>query len=95
MSEIQICDSVACGHFCNFKEGLLNVKEICDNITVGNGKTMTATKVGDCKCKVIQLDGSSLDVTLYEVKYVPELWMNLFSLYKALKNGYTLSNKGL
>ena len=36
-----------------------------------------------------------MDVTLYEVKYVPELWMNLFSLNKALKNGYTLSNKGL
>jgi hypothetical protein len=54
---------------------------------------MTATKVGDLKCKVIQLDGSSLDVTLYEVKYVPELWMNLFSLNKALKNGYTLSKK--
>jgi hypothetical protein len=94
-NEIWICDSGACGHYCNFKEGLMNVKEICDEITVGNGKTMTATKVGDLKCKVIQLDGSSLDVTLYEVKYVPELWMNLFSLNKALKNGYTLSNKGL
>jgi hypothetical protein len=56
---------------------------------------MTAIKVGDLKCKVIQLDGSSLDVTIYEVKYVPESWMNLFSLTKALKNGYTLSNKGL
>jgi hypothetical protein len=94
-NEIWIGDSGACGHYCNFKEGLMNVKEICDEITVGNGKTMTATKVGDLKCKVIQPDGSSLDVTLYEVKYVPELWMNLFSLNKALKNGYTLSNKGL
>jgi hypothetical protein len=74
-NEIWICDSGACGHYCNFKEGLMNVKEICDKITVGNGKTMTATKEGDLKCKVIQLDGSSLDVTLYEVKYVPELWI--------------------
>jgi gag-polypeptide of LTR copia-type/Zinc knuckle len=94
-NEIWICDSGACGHYCNFKEGLMNVKEICDKITVGNGKTMTATKVGDLKCKVIQLDRSSLDVTLYWVKYVPELWMKLFSLNKALKNGYILSNKGL
>jgi hypothetical protein len=94
-NEIWICDSGACGHYCNFKEGLMNVKEICDEITVGNGKTMTATKVGDLKCKVIQLYGSSLNVTLYEVKYVPELWMNLFSPNKALKNGYTLNNKGL
>ena len=83
--EIWICDSGACRHYCNFKAGLMNVKEICEEITVGNGNTMTATKVGDLKCKVIQLDGSSLDVTLYEVKYVPELWIHLFSLNKALK----------
>jgi Zinc knuckle len=77
-NEIWICDSGACGHYCNFKEGLMNVKEISDEITFGNGKTMPATKVGDLKFKVIQLDGSSLDVTLYRIKYVPELWMNLF-----------------
>jgi hypothetical protein len=94
-NEIWSCDSGACGHYCNFKEGLINVKEICDKIIVGNGKTMTATKVGELKCKVIQLDRSSLDVTFSEVKYVPELWMNLFSLNKVLKNGYTLSKKGL
>jgi hypothetical protein len=46
-NEIWICDSGACGHYCNFKEGLMNDKEICDEITIGNGKTMTATKVGD------------------------------------------------
>jgi hypothetical protein len=92
--EIWISDSGACGHHCNFKEGQMNVKGICEEITVGNGNTMTATIVGDLKCKVIQQDGSSLDATLYEVKYVPELWMNLFSLNKALKNGYALSNKG-
>ena len=83
--EMWICDSGACGHYCNFKAGLMNVKEICEEITVGNGNTMTATKVGDLKCKVIQLDGSILDVTLYEVKYVPELWMHLSSLKKSVE----------
>jgi hypothetical protein len=34
-------------------------------------------------------------VTLEEVKYVPELWVNLFSISKALKNGFDLRNKGL
>jgi Zinc knuckle len=61
-NEIWICDSGVRGHYCNFKEGLMIVKEMCDKITVGNGKTMTASKVGDLKCKVIQFDGSSLDV---------------------------------
>jgi hypothetical protein len=56
---------------------------------------MKAIKVGSLKCHVIQLNGSSVNVTLKEVKYVPELWMNLFSISKALKNGFNLSNKGL
>jgi hypothetical protein len=34
-------------------------------------------------------------VTLKEVKYVPKLWVNLFIIIKALKNGFNLSNKGL
>jgi hypothetical protein len=62
---------------------------------VGNGKSMTATKVGSLKCCIIQVDGSGLEITLHEVKYVPELWVNLFSINKALKKGYKLSNKGL
>jgi hypothetical protein len=55
---------------------------------------MKAIKVGSLKCHVIQLNGFILDVTLEEVKYVPELWVNLFSISKALKNGFDLSNKG-
>jgi gag-polypeptide of LTR copia-type/Zinc knuckle len=94
-NDIWICDSGACGHYCNFKEGLFDVKEICEDITVGNGRTMTATMVGSLKCNVIQLHGPSLVITLHEVKYVPELWVNLFSLNRALKNGFTLSNKDL
>jgi hypothetical protein len=62
---------------------------------VGNGKSMTATKVGSLKCFIIQVDGSGLEITLHEVKYVPELRVNLFSINKAFKKGYKLSNKGL
>jgi hypothetical protein len=56
---------------------------------------MKAIKVGSLKCHVIQLNGYSVDVALKEVKYVPELWVNWFSISKALKNGFDLSNKGL
>jgi hypothetical protein len=41
-----------------------------------------------------QLDGSVLDITIKEVKYVPKLCANLFSINKAIKNGFNLSNKG-
>jgi hypothetical protein len=56
---------------------------------------MKATKVGSLKCHVTQLNGSSVNVTLKEVKYALELWVNLFGISKALKNGFNLRNKGL
>jgi hypothetical protein len=56
---------------------------------------MTATKIGSLKCRLIQFDESELDITLQIVKYVPELWVNLLRINKALKNGHKLINKGL
>jgi hypothetical protein len=56
---------------------------------------MMATKVGSLKFGVIQTNGSRLDITLHEVKFIPELWVNLFSINKALKHGYLLINQGL
>jgi hypothetical protein len=35
-----------------------------------------------------------LVVTLEDVKFVPDLWVNLFSIGKALKNGFNLGNEG-
>jgi hypothetical protein len=71
--DIWICDIGACGHYCNSTNGLFNIEEINESSTVGNGKSMTATKVGSLKCCTIPIDGSELDITLNEVKYVPEL----------------------
>jgi proteasome assembly chaperone (PAC2) family protein len=36
-----------------------------------------------------------LDVVLKDVKYVPELWVNLFSIGKALAGGFKIGNKGM
>jgi hypothetical protein len=73
---IWICDGEACENYCNSSEGLFNVEEIKEIIMVGNGKSVTATKVGSLKCRVIQLDGSGLDITLHEVKFFPKLWFD-------------------
>jgi hypothetical protein len=51
---------------------LLNVEEMKQRITVGDGKSMLATKVGSLKCQDIQLDGSGQDITVHEVKLDPE-----------------------
>jgi hypothetical protein len=65
-----------------------------EDITVGNGNVMTATKIGKLRCEILQKNGESLVVTLEDVKFVPDLWINLFSIGKALKNGFNLGNDG-
>jgi hypothetical protein len=63
-NNIWICDSGACGHDCKSDKGLFHVKDINEKITVGNGESMKAIKVGSLKCLVIQLNGSSVNVTV-------------------------------
>ena len=55
---------------------------------------MRATKIGHVTRMVRQRDGTSKKVTL-EVKYVPDLWINLFSFTKPLENGCKLGNDGI
>jgi hypothetical protein len=92
--DIWICDSGAYGHYCNSTKGLFNIEEINECITVGNSNSMAATKFGSLKCCIIQVDGSRLEITLHEVKYVLELWVNLFSINKALKRDTNSAIKG-
>jgi hypothetical protein len=72
--------------------GLTEVKDIDKIIKIGNGGTMQSCMTGNLKCKVTQLDGRKFVVALNNVKYVPKICSNLFSLNKALRNGNKLSN---
>jgi hypothetical protein len=90
-----IGDSGASGHYCNSLEGMFDIASIDEDIKVGNGKSMKATKVGKLRCKVKQEDGHSFEVTLTDVKFVPELWINLFSIGKVLSNGFQIGNDGI
>jgi hypothetical protein len=74
-------------------DGRFNILDIDEKVTVGNGEKMVATKVGSLRRHVIQVDGSNLDIVINDVKFLPELCANLFSVNKALKNGFKLSNK--
>jgi hypothetical protein len=60
-------------------EGLIDVQDTNESIKIGNGKS------GTLNCEVNQLDRHKLLVTLRNVKYVPDLSSNLFSLNKVLK----------
>jgi hypothetical protein len=92
--EIWIGHSGALCNYCNDNEGLYEYNTISEEITVRNGNVMIAKKVGKLRCGILQKNGEKLIVTLENVKYVPELWINLFSIGKALKNGFNLSNDG-
>jgi hypothetical protein len=73
---------------------MFSLKDFAETITVGNGNSMTATKVGSLRRCVVQLNGSTLNITINEVNYVPHLCANLFSINKAIKNGFNLRNNG-
>jgi hypothetical protein len=54
--------------------------------------SLIATKVGSLKFKVIKMDRSTADIILNYDKFVPDLWVNLFSINHALKKGHKISN---
>jgi hypothetical protein len=74
-------------------DGIFNIQDIDEKVTVGNGDKMVSTKVGSLRRCVIQVDGSTLDIVINDVKFLPELCANLFSVNKALKNGFKFSSK--
>jgi hypothetical protein len=63
---------------------MFNAKDIEEMITVGNGNSMMATKVGSLKHYNIKLSSSTLDIIINEVIHVPNLCANLFSINKAI-----------
>jgi hypothetical protein len=91
-NDMWIFDSGARCHYFQSMEGLTDVKDIDETIKIGNSGAMQACKTGNLKCEVTQLDGRKFVVTLNNVKYVPEICSNLFSLNKALRNGFKFSN---
>ena len=93
-NDIWIGDSGASCHYCNDDKFLFDYTMISEEITVGNGNVMLAKKMGKLRCEILQKNGEKLIVTLQDVKYVPDLWVNLFSIGKALKNGFNLGNDG-
>jgi hypothetical protein len=94
-SDVWILNSGASCHYSQSMEGLTDVKDVNESIKIGNGCAMRACKIGNLNCEVTQLDGRKFVVSLKNVKFVPRICSNLFSLNKALMNGFTLANDGV
>ena len=86
-----IADSGASHHFTNNDKDLIKIQEIDENIQIGNGKYMKATKLGTKIGHIKQSDGKSTKIEL-KVKFIPELHTNLFSIGCSLKNGWSIGN---
>ena len=89
-----VADSGASCHMVNDASDMFDVPRINESIKFGDGKLLRSTQIGKIRRTVRHKDGSTLKVTL-EAKYVPDLWVNLFSLTRAMMGGGQLGNKGL
>ena len=89
-----IGDSGASCHMTNDDNGMFDCKQIDEDIMIGNGKPMKATKVGLIRLETMQQDGSIRSFTMTNVKFVPELYCKLFSVTTALDKGFQIGNKG-
>ena len=78
----------------NNESGLFNVRLIQSKITIGNGKHLIAEKVGDLRVSY-NYHGQTKVVILHNVKYAPDLCVNLLSIPTALSNGFTIGNHGM
>ncbi len=73
--------------------GFMDAREISEVITVGNGTTIRATKVGNISVRAIQRDGTEHLLTLTNVKLAPKLRpYNLLSIPAVLSGGFQLGN---
>ena len=72
-----------------------DIKNSSCQAKIGSGQQMSSTVIGTKHVMAIHKDGTRQELKLVDCRYVPELWVNLFSVNKALTNGFKLSNNGL
>lgn len=95
-NDFWIADMGASAHITNDDTYLFNMRETNrnDSITVGNGVTLPVQKIGDLQMTCMQPNNVKATILLQNVKYVPEMMVNLFSLTRVMTDGRKLtSNK--
>jgi hypothetical protein len=81
-----IADSAATRHMNFSLDGMVDLVPWKIKVKVGNSNEIKSTKRGTYKGLVIQKDGSKEQTRLSNVLVVPDVWVNLPSLMKVLKN---------
>ncbi len=93
--EVFIADSGASVHLSGSLKGMTNLEDLKnDEVTVGDGTSIEAKKIGDKRITILQEDGKERNVVLKECKYAPELGpFSLFSLTNSIDKGHKLGNE--
>lgn len=90
-----IADSGATCHMRNSITGMFDLVDHVQAVTVGNSDKMYSKFRGKFKGTIIQQDGQYIDIILDDVLYIPDLWVNLFSITKILtSSNVSLANNG-
>ncbi len=81
-----IADSGATCHMKTSTQVMYDLEDHIQAVTVGNSEQMFRKYKGKFKGTVIQQDGQFIDIILDDVLFIPDLWVNLFSIIKILSN---------
>ena len=89
--EMWIGDTGATCHMKSSTEGMYELEK-CDNIKINtaNGSTSSVTYIGKYKGNVLCADGKIKKIVMKDVKVVPGLMKNLFSLSTVMRNDWDL-----
>lgn len=93
--ELFIADSGASVHLTGSCKGMINLKDLKnDSVTVGNGNSIDAVKIGDKEITILQEDGKEKNVVLQGCKNVPKLGtFSLISLTNSIDKGHQSGNE--
>jgi hypothetical protein len=81
-----VFDSGASSHMRFSKDDMVNLKPLKIAIKVGNAENIYSEAIGTFKDLVTQKDGSTFPITIGNVLYIPDLFVNLFSMTRVLRN---------
>ena len=91
-SDIFITDSAATSHMINIKTGVYDLIPIRGSVMIGNGESISCTRKGKLDVIYKHKDGS-MDKQIWEVNIVAQLNHDLFSLTKAMKEGWQMNGR--
>ena len=92
--DMWIGDSGATSHMVCHDVGMFGCKPSNQQVIVGDGRSVKVLKTGNLKVIFQKRKGEKNEVLLEDVKFIPSLKVNLFSILVALKKGATVRSEG-